>query len=107
MVEFEVRGIGILLTMAGGSSHSGATCEPVYPAIGHIAEMLVINSRSYCELSISGGRAIGHMAQWWMMVSAATCEPVYPAIGHIAEVSRAWSSTVSHTVSCQSVWVEQ
>ena len=24
--------------MAGGSSHSGATCE-VYPAIGHIAEM--------------------------------------------------------------------
>ena len=38
------RAIGILLTVAGGSSHSGATCEPVYPAKGHIAEMSRVRS---------------------------------------------------------------
>ena len=64
------RAIGILLTVDGGSNHSGTTCEPVYPAKGHIAEMSkasVIGSRSYCELSISVGRAIGHIAHsgWW------------------------------------------
>ena len=39
--------------------------------------------------------------------SGATREPVYPAIGHIAERSKAWSSTVGQTMSCESVWVEQ
>ena len=55
------------------------------------------------------GRAIGHIAHvaGGSSHSGATCEPVYPTIGHIAEMSKAWSSTVGHTVSCQPVWVEQ